>query len=48
MKEYLVRFVPVDPYCKEKTIFLFAENRLDAINKTLEQEPVKRFISVHI
>lgn len=48
-KEWLVRFVPAnEPYCTEKTIFLFAKNRLDAINKTLEVEPVKKFILVKL
>lgn len=48
MKEYLVRYIPVDKYCTEKTIFVFAENRLDAINKTLEMDQVKKFILVKL
>lgn len=46
MKEWLVRFVPVDTYVTEHTIYIFAENRLDAINKALEMEVVKKFIAV--
>lgn len=48
MKEYMIKYVPVDPYCIEHTIFLFAENRLDAINKTLELDKVKKFIAVKL
>ena len=48
MKEFLVRYIPDDKYCREHTIFVFAENRLDAINKTLEMDKVKKFILVKI
>lgn len=47
MKEWAVKFIPVRTYVTELTFYILAENRLDAINKTLEmQEPVKKFISV--
>ena len=46
MKEWLVKFVPVDSYVTEHTIYIVAENRLDAINKALELDPVKKFIAV--
>lgn len=50
MKEWVIKFIPVDPIFKERerTILLFAKNRLDAINKTLEIEPVKKFIAVKL
>ena len=32
----------------EKTIFVFAADRLDAINRTLEAEPVEKFIAVKL
>ena len=41
LKEYMVRYIPANNrYCTEKTIFVFAADRLDAINRTLEAEPV--------
>lgn len=47
LKEYMVRYIPADNrYCTEKTIFVFAADRLDAINRTLEAEPVEKFIKV--
>ena len=47
LKEYLVRYKPADDsYCTEKTIFVFAADRLDAINRTLEAEPVEKFFKV--
>lgn len=47
LKEYMVRYIPADDrYCTEKTIFVFAADRLDAINRTLEAEPVEKFIKV--
>ena len=49
LKEYMVRYIPADDsYCTEKTIFVFAADRLDAINRTLEAEPVKKFITVKL
>lgn len=47
LKEYMVRYIPADDrYCTEKTIFVFAEDRMDAINRTLEADLVKKFIKV--
>ena len=49
LKEYMVRYIPADDrYCTEKTIFVFAADRLDAINRTLEAEPVEKFIAVKL
>lgn len=52
MKEWIVRYIPDDKYCTEycteHTIFIQAENRLDAINQTLEMDKVKKFIFVKL
>lgn len=49
LKEYMVRYIPADNrYCTEKTIFVFATDRLNAINRTLEAEPVEKFIAVKL
>ena len=49
LKEYMVRYIPADDrYCTEKTIFVFAADRLDAINRTLAAEPVEKFIAVKL
>lgn len=46
MKEWIVKYIPDDKYCTEHTIFIHAENRIDAINKTLDMDKVKKFIFV--
>ena len=46
LKEYMVKYVPVNKmYGSERTIYVFAADRLDAINRTLEAEPVEKFIA---
>ena len=49
LKEYMVKYVPVNKrYGSERTIYVFAADRLDAINRTLEAEPVEKFIAVKL
>lgn len=49
LKEYMVKYVPVNKRCgSERKIYVFAANRLDAINRTLEAEPVEKFIAIKL
>lgn len=49
LKEYMVSYIPANKrYGDERTIYVFASDRLDAINRTLEAEPVEKFIAVKL
>lgn len=49
LKEYMVSYIPANKrYGIERTIYVFAADRLDAINRTLEAEPVEKFIAVKL
>ena len=49
LKEYMVKYIPVNKRCgSERTIYVFAADRLDAINRTLGAEPVEKFIAIKL